>query len=79
MPAKVRYKVYDSGGLSIIVTPSGGKWWRFKYRYWGKEKLLSLGTYSERVLKEAREKRNEAKRLIANGVDPSAQRQAVTP
>ncbi|MDR1126083.1 MAG: integrase arm-type DNA-binding domain-containing protein [Deltaproteobacteria bacterium] len=76
-PQSKPYKVYDAGGLFIIVTPAGGKWWRFKYRFWGKEKLLSLGTYPEIGLKEAREKRDEAKKLIASGVDPSAQRQAV--
>lgn len=71
------YKLYDAGGLFLIVTPAGGKWWRLKYRFEGKEKLLSLGTYPEVGLKEARGKRDEAKKLVANGIDPSAQRQAV--
>jgi hypothetical protein len=46
-PAQKPYKLYDSGGLFIQITPNGGKWWRFKYRFEGKEKLLSLGTYPE--------------------------------
>jgi len=71
------YKVYDSGGLFVIVTPADGKWWRFKYRFGGKEKLLSLGTYPNISLKEAREKRDAAKKFLAQGIDPSAQRQAV--
>ena len=61
----------------MLVTPGGGKWWRLKYRFEGKEKLLSLGTYPDTGLKEAREKRDEAKKLIAASIDPSAQRQAV--
>ena len=76
-PQSKQYKAYDAGGLFIIVTPAGGKWWRYKYRFGGKEKLLSFGTYPDISLKEAREKRDEAKKLVANGIDPSAQRQAV--
>ncbi|MCL2626170.1 MAG: integrase arm-type DNA-binding domain-containing protein [Cystobacterineae bacterium] len=75
-PKSKPYKLYDSGGLFVIVTPVGGKWWRLKYRIEGKEKLLSLGTYPETSLKEAREKRDEARKLIAQGIDPSVQRQA---
>lgn len=76
-PKDKPYKIYDSGGLFVIVRPDGAKWWRFKYRFEGKEKLLSLGTYPTISLKEAREKRDEAKKSIANGIDPSVQRQAV--
>jgi integrase len=70
-------KLYDSGGLYLLVTPSGGKWWRFKYRFGGKEKLLSLGTYPQVSLKDAREERDKAKKLLRNRVDPSAERKAV--
>ncbi|RRD69499.1 MULTISPECIES: tyrosine-type recombinase/integrase [unclassified Desulfovibrio] len=76
-PQDKPYKMYDAGGLFLIVTPAGGKWWRFKYRLGGKEKLLSLGTYPATGLKEARGKREDARKLIAQGIDPSAQRQAV--
>jgi integrase len=67
-------KLFDGGGLFLLVTPNGGKWWRFKYRYGGKEKLLSLGTYPEIGLKDARERRDNARKLVANGTDPSAER-----
>ena len=64
-------KLYDEKGLFILVTPKGGKWWRLKYRFDGKEKLLSLGVYPDVSLKEARTRRDDAKRLLANGIDPS--------
>ena len=69
-------KFFDEGGLFLLVTPNGGKWWRFKYRYQGKEKLLSLGTYPDTPLLAARQKRDQARKLLATGVDPSAQRKA---
>ncbi|MBE0597933.1 MAG: integrase arm-type DNA-binding domain-containing protein [Desulfuromonadales bacterium] len=68
------FKMYDSGGLFLIVTPTGGKWWRFKYRAGGKEKLLSLGTYPEVSLAEARAKKDAARKQVAAGVDPSEAR-----
>lgn len=70
------YKVSDEKGLYIEVAPSGGKRWRFKYRIDGKEKRLSLGTYPEISLKRAREKRDEFRTLVAEGIDPSAARKA---
>lgn len=66
----------DGRGLSIQIQPNGGKWWRFRYRYLGKAKMLSLGTYPDVSLKEARDRRDEARKLLANGVDPSEQRKA---
>ncbi len=69
-------RLFDSGGLYLEVVPSGGKWWRLKYRYEGKEKRLSLGVYPDISLKDARERRDEARRLLANGVDPSEARKA---
>jgi len=71
------YKLFDSGGLYLEVAPSGGKWWRLKYRVDRKEKRISLGVYPTIGLKEARERREEAKKMLAQGVDPSAQRKAV--
>lgn len=77
------YKLYDEKGLYVQVTPSGGKWWRFKYRYLCKEKLLSLGTYPEVSLYEARLRRDDARKLLAQNppVDPSdikkAQKQSI--
>ena len=67
-------KLFDSGGLFLIVTPAGGKWWRFKYRFGGKEKLVSLGTYPEVSLRQARNRRDKAKGLLSNHIDPSQAR-----
>ncbi|MEO8154725.1 MAG: integrase arm-type DNA-binding domain-containing protein [Rhizobacter sp.] len=71
-----RQKVFDGEGMYLEVAPSGGKWWRFKYRFGGKEKLISLGVYPETSLKDAREKRQAARNLLAKKVDPSAARKA---
>ena len=71
------YKLADERGLYIEVAPSGGKWWRFKYRYEGKEKRISLGTYPDILLAVARVRRDEARKLVAQGVDPSENRKAV--
>jgi integrase len=73
-PEKRPYKKGDSGGLFLLVTPNGGLWWRLKYRVAGKEKLLSLGTYPDVSLKDARKRRDEARNLIADKKDPSAER-----
>jgi integrase len=70
-------KLFDERGLFLIVTPSGGKWWRFKYRFDSKEKLLSLGVYPDVALKEARERRDAARKLLADGIDPGVNRKAV--
>ncbi len=70
-PAIKAQKLFDEKGLFLLVSPGGGKWWRLKFRFSGKEKLLSLGTYPEVGLKEARERRDKARKLVANGIDPS--------
>ncbi len=70
------YKVTDEKGLYIEVKPSGSKLWRFKYRYGGKEKLLSVGIYPDVSLKDARAKRDELRKQVASGVDPSDLRKA---
>ncbi len=75
-PQEKTYLLTDGEGMYLEVTPSGGKWWRFKYRFDGKQKRLSLGTYPDTGLKEAREKRHEARRLLAAGIDPSENRKA---
>lgn len=76
-PKDKAYKLYDDNGLFIQITPAGGKWWRFKYRFEGKEKLLSFGTYPEVSLVNARRRRDDARVLLANdpAQDPSAKRQ----
>ena len=70
------FALFDGGGLFLLVTPSGGKLWRFKYRYNGKPKLLAFGTYPEISLLDARKRRDDARRLLANNVDPGAVRKA---
>ena len=68
-------KISDGRGLYLEVAPSGGKWWRLKYRHNGKEKRISLGVYPEVSLQEARKRRETTRSLIANGIDPSEHRQ----
>ncbi len=75
-PASKPLRMFDGGGLYLEVAPSGGKWWRLKFRFDGKEKRLSLGTYPEISIKEARKRREEARELLAKGKDPSALRKA---
>ncbi|HUO44512.1 MAG TPA: integrase arm-type DNA-binding domain-containing protein [Burkholderiales bacterium] len=69
-------RLFDGGGLYLEIAPSGGKWWRFKYRFDGKEKRVSLGVYPTIGLKDARLKHGEARKQLANGIDPGAQRKA---
>lgn len=70
-------RLFDGSGLYLELSPAGGKWWRLKYRFGGKEKRLSLGTYPDTSLADAREKRDAARKLLAAGVDPGEQRKAV--
>lgn len=72
---KQRARYFDAEGLYLEVLPSGGKYWRLKYRYGGKEKRLGLGVYDAVSLKEARAGRDKARALLASGQDPSAARQ----
>jgi integrase len=73
-PRERPYKLTDGGGLHLLVKPNGKKYWRFKYRHAGKEKLLSFGCYPITTLADARTRRDEAKKLLSAGTDPSAQR-----
>ena len=75
-PVQKAKKLFDGGGMYLEVAPSGGKWWRLKYRFGGKEKRLSLGVYPDVSLKDARERRDEARKLLANGIDPGENRKA---
>jgi integrase len=75
-PAAKPQKLADGGGLYLLLNPNGSRWWRLKYRIGGKEKLLSLGTYPDTGLKDARDKRDAARKLLAAGVDPGEQRKA---
>lgn len=73
-PKAKPYKLPRELGLFVLVNPTGAKWWRFAYRFAGKEMLLSMGTYPEVPLTLARQRRDEARRQIAAGVNPSEQR-----
>jgi integrase len=75
-PRERPYKLYDERGLFLLVTPTGGRLWRLRYRIGNLEKLISLGAYPDVPLKRAREKRDEARRLVADEIDPSADRKA---
>ncbi len=70
-----QHKHFDGGGLHLVVYPAGGKCWRLSYRYAGKENTLSFGSYPAVSLKMAREKREEAKALLAQGIDPGKRKQ----
>ena len=75
-PGDKTARLFDGGGLYLEVAPSGGKWWRFKYRFAGVEKRMSLGTFPETSLKSARAARDRARKQLGETVDPSASRQA---
>ena len=75
-PRDSEYKLGDGGGMYLLVTVSGGKLWNMKYRYADKEKRLSFGAYPAVSLAEARQRREDAKKLLANGVDPSEVKKA---
>ena len=70
-------KLFDERGLFLIVTPTGGKWWRFRFKFDDKEKLLSLGVYPDVGLKDARQRRDDARKLLADGIDPGENRKAM--
>jgi integrase len=75
-PIPKPFRIADSAGLYLEVSPSGGKLWRFKYRFDRKQKLLALGIYPDVSLASARQKRDEARKLLASGTDPSEHRKA---
>ena len=73
-PAVKPYRLFDGKGLYLEVAPSASKYWRVKYRFAGKEKRLALGVYPEVSLKRARERCEDARRLLQGGVDPGEQK-----
>jgi integrase len=75
-PGAKPVKLFDGGGLFLLISPRGSRWWRLKYRVDGKEKLISLGVYPDVSLKDARARRDEARKQIAAGTDPGAARKA---
>ena len=70
-PKEKQYKLADERGMYLLIHPKGGKWWRLDYRYQGKRKTLSLGTYPDVSIKVARKKRDDARSILDGGVDPA--------
>jgi len=75
-PGAKPVKIFDGGGLFLLVNPNGSRWWRFKYRFESKEKLLSLGVYPDVSLADARAKRDDVRKQLGAGIDPGAARKA---
>jgi hypothetical protein len=70
-PAPKTLKLFDGRGLYLAISPAGGKWWRLKYRFDGKENCLSLGVYPKVSLENARSRRDKYRDLLKNGINPS--------
>lgn len=75
-PTDKAYKLTDGGGMYLLVKPNGSKYWRLKYRFVGKEKMLSIGVYPDVSLADARQKRDEARKVLAAGGDPGEVKKA---
>ena len=76
-PGEKPVRLFDERGLYLEISPTGGKWWRLKYRIAGKEKRLSLGVYPDVSLKDARDRRDASRKLLADGIDPSERRKVM--
>nr|WP_237734228.1 integrase arm-type DNA-binding domain-containing protein [Serratia fonticola] len=76
-PEEKAYKLTDGEGMVLLVHPNGSKYWRLRYRFGGKEKMLALGKYPEVSLADARARRDEARKLLAKGIDPSENKKVV--
>jgi hypothetical protein len=74
-PKDKRYSLPDGKGLVLYIQPSGDKWWRYRYYYQSKEKMLSLGVYPVVSLKQARTEHSQLRELLSQGIDPSSHRQ----
>lgn len=76
-PTEKPYKLADGGGLFLLVNPTGSRLWRMKYRIAGREKLLAIGSYPDVSLAKAREQRENARKALVDGADPSAIKKGV--
>lgn len=74
-PKDKEYKLFDGGGLYLLIRPTGKKYWKYKYRFHGKEKKLSIGVFPEIGLKQARQAHDQAKQLLTQNIDPSLYKQ----
>ena len=70
-PREKKWKLADGGGLHLLIHPNSGKYWRFKYRLAGKQQELALGVYPEGSLKQARQRHQAAREMLASGIDPN--------
>ncbi|ECT9318929.1 DUF4102 domain-containing protein [Salmonella enterica subsp. enterica serovar Newport] len=75
-PSDKPFKLTDGQGMHLLINPNGSKYWRLQYRFGGKQKVLALGVYPMVSLGEARRKRDEAKKLVSDGIDPSEKKKA---
>ena len=75
-PGSKTIRLWDGRGMYLEISPKGGKWWRLKYWFGGRERRMSLGIYPDVGLADARENREEARRKVAAGIDPGEQRKA---
>ncbi len=75
-PREKPYKLFSERGLFILVNPNGSRWWRFRYRWQGREQSISLGVFPEVSIAEADRQRDECRRLLRSGINPSAKRKA---
>ncbi|HBL7461061.1 TPA: integrase arm-type DNA-binding domain-containing protein [Escherichia coli] len=76
-PEEKEYSLVDGDGMSLLVKPSGSKYWRFRFRFGGKQHLMAFGVYPDVSLADARKKREEARKLVAAGIDPREHKRAV--
>ena len=77
LPLRRPWKIADGRGLYLMVAPTGGRYWRYNYRFEGRQKTLALGTYPDVPLEKARERHQRARSLLADGIDPSVERVAL--
>jgi hypothetical protein len=75
-PTEKNIRLSDEGGLYLLINTSGSKWWRYDYRYNGTRKTISMGVYPDVGLKDAREKRDASRKMLAAGIDPGENRKA---
>lgn len=75
-PKDKPYKLADERGLYLLVAPNGSRLWRMNYRHEGKQRTLSFGVYPDISLADARARRDDARKLLAQGIDPGAHKQA---